>query len=87
MTVNLPSDVISFVNSQVESGAFRSPDEVVRAAMQLFEQETERQRQEAKLRQMLEEAMVQVREGQTVDVDQAFDEVESELFGEKLTDE
>ena len=29
----------------------------------------------------------QVRDGQTVDVDQAFDEVEMELFGEKLTDE
>jgi len=87
MTINLPADVASFVNSQLANGAFQSPDEVLRAAVQSFERETERSRQENKLREMLQAAADQVRDGQTIDVDDAFDEIELELFGQKLADE
>jgi putative addiction module CopG family antidote len=87
MTINLPADVATFVKSQLASGAFQSPDEVLRAAVQSFKNETERSRQENKLRQMLQAGADQVRDGQTLDVDDAFDEIELELFGQKLADE
>ena len=87
MTVNLPADVASFVKSQLKSGAFQSADEVLRAAVQSFEKHAERQRLDDKLRHMLEAAMKQVADGETLDVDDAFDEVELELFGKKLSDE
>jgi len=87
MTINLPADVASFVKSQLANGAFQTPDEVLRAAVQSFEKETERTRQENKLKQMLPAAADQVKDGQTLDVDDAFDEIELELFGEKLADE
>jgi len=87
MTVNLPSDVAALVDARVQSGDFGSPEEVLRAAVQSLERETERSRQEAKLRSMLEAAVKQVENGETVDGDQAFDEIEMELFGHKLADE
>jgi putative addiction module CopG family antidote len=84
MTVNLPADVASFVKSQLQSGAFQSPDEVLRAAVQSFEKQAERQPQDDRLRDMLQAARKQVADGETLDVDDAFDEVELELFGQKL---
>jgi Arc/MetJ-type ribon-helix-helix transcriptional regulator len=87
MTVNLPADVAALVNARVRSGDFESPEEVLRAAVQSLEKKAERSRQEAKLKVMLVAAVQQVDNGETADVDQAFDEVEMELFGHKLTDE
>jgi putative addiction module CopG family antidote len=87
MTINLPADVAALVNAQVRSGDFKSPEEVLRAAVQSLERESERRRQEAKLKSMLDAAICQVENGETVDGDQAFDEIEMELFGHKLTDE
>ena len=87
MTVNLPSDIAALVDARVQNGDFPSPEDMLRAAVQSLERETERSRQEAKLRSMLEAAARQVESGETLDADQAFDEVEMELFGHKLADE
>jgi len=87
MTVNLPADVAALVDARVRSGDFKSPEEVLRAAVQSLEKEAERGRQETKLKSMINAAVQQVENGETVDVDQAFDEVEMELFGHKLADE
>jgi putative addiction module CopG family antidote len=86
MTVTLPADIASFVHSKVASGEFSSPDEVLRAVVRLYEKEAPRVQQEYKLRQMVQAAATQIENGESIDVDQAFDEVEVEIFGEKLTD-
>jgi putative addiction module CopG family antidote len=84
MTVTLPVDIASFVQYQVESGAFQSTEEVLRAAVQSLE--ADRQRQEHRLRQMLQEAVDQIDRGEFIEVDEAFDEVETQLFGQKLSE-
>ena len=88
MTIQLPPDVEAIVKAKVASGAFASEAEVVTAAVRSLErEETEREQQKSRLQGMLQEAVDQVERGAITDVDQAFDEVEMELFGKRLADE
>jgi putative addiction module CopG family antidote len=83
MSINLPADLESFIAAEVASGAFPSPDDVLRAAVELLRRENERCRQKDALRQSLQAAIAEADRGELVDVDEAFDEAERELFGGK----
>lgn len=85
MTIQLPPDVEAIVKAKVASGAFANESDVLAAAVRVFEREdSERESQKARLRGMLQDAIEQVERGEVFDVDEAFDEVETELFGKKL---
>jgi putative addiction module CopG family antidote len=87
MTINVPPDVATFVNSQVASGVFRSPDEVLRAAVESLQRDAKRQEAEHAFRQSLVESAAEIERGEFQECDHAFDDVEVELFGKRLTDE
>ena len=86
MSIGIPSDVAAALSEQVQSGAFPSTDEALRAAVKLLGEEAERKRQRDDLIASLREADAQIERGEFIDVDQAFDEVEIELFGHRLAD-
>ncbi len=86
MTITIPSDVAATLTDQVQSGAFTSTAEALRAAVKLLGEEANRkQRQEAFIAS-LREADEQINRGEYFELDEAFDEVEIELFGRKLAD-
>jgi len=87
MTNNLPPDVASYVNSQVASGAFDSPDAVLRAAVESLRRDAQQKQMHSELRQSLLEADAEIDRGEFQDCDEAFDEIEVELFGKRLADE
>lgn len=86
MSIGIPSDVAAALSEQVQSGAFPSTDEALRAAVKLLGEEAERKRQRDELIASLREADEQIQRGEFIDMDQAFDEVEIELFGQRLAD-
>ena len=86
MSIGIPSDVAAALADQVRSGAFPSTDEALRAAVKLLGEEAERKRQRDDLIASLREADAQIERGEFIDVDQAFDGVEIELFGHRLAD-
>ena len=81
MSVNLPADLESFVVAEVASGAFASSDDVLRAAVELLRRENERRKQQDDLRRSLQASIAEADRGELIDVDEAFDEAERELFG------
>jgi len=87
MTIQIPSDVAGALASHVASGEFASPEDALRAAVNLLDQAGVRRRQLEELRQSLIEAEAQIERGEFVDAEQAFDEVEIELFGHRLADQ
>jgi Arc/MetJ-type ribon-helix-helix transcriptional regulator len=88
MTMQLPSDVQAIIQAKLASGEFATEAEVVAAGVRLLEQEdAERARQTDRLQGMLQEAVNEIERGEFQDVDEAFDEVEVELFGKRLADQ
>jgi Arc/MetJ-type ribon-helix-helix transcriptional regulator len=81
MAIQLPSDIASFLHDQVESGAFATTDDALRAAVALLKNDAARTQERTRLRELLQPAVDQADRGEVVDVDEAFDEVETELFG------
>jgi putative addiction module CopG family antidote len=87
MTISLPSDVQAIIRAKVESGEFSSESDVVAAGVRmLLEDEQQRVQQTERLRGMIQEAVDEFERGEFQDMDEAFDEVEIELFGKRLAD-
>ncbi len=88
MTISLPKDVQAIIRAKVESGEFSSESDVVAAGVRmLLEDDQLREKQTNLLRSMIQEAVEEFNRGDFVEMDEAFDEVEIELFGKRLTDE
>jgi len=88
VTISLPSDVQSIIAAKVASGEFSSESEVVAAGVRLLlDEEQQRAQQTDRLRGMIQEAVDEFERGEFKDMDEAFDEVEIELFGKRLADE
>jgi putative addiction module CopG family antidote len=88
MTLSLPNDVQAIIHAKIASGEFSSESDVVAAGVRLLlEEEQQRAQQTERLRAMLQEAVDDFERGDYQDVDEAFDEVELELFGKRLADE
>jgi Arc/MetJ-type ribon-helix-helix transcriptional regulator len=83
----IPDDVAAVLTDQVQSGAFASTEEALRAAVKLLDEEADRRRQREELIASLREADEQISRGEFQDLDEAFDEVEIELFGQTLIHE
>jgi antitoxin ParD1/3/4 len=84
MTVTVPADVASFLSAQVESGAYRSTDDALRAAVQILERDTERRRRHDQLRKSLQESVEQIARGEVYDGEEVFDEILRELGDEEV---
>jgi Arc/MetJ-type ribon-helix-helix transcriptional regulator len=84
--LGVPSDVAAALADQVQSGAFSSTDEALRAAVKLLGEEVVSKRQRDELIASLCEADQQINRGEWIDMDEAFDEVEIELFGHRLAE-
>jgi len=84
MSIGIPSDVAAALSDQVRSGAFPSTEEALRAAVKLLGAEAERKRKRDELIASLREADEQIERGEFSDMDEAFDAVEIELFGQRL---
>ena len=88
MTISLPKDVQAIIRAKVESGEFSSESDVVAAGVRmLLEEDKQREQQTNRLRSMVQEAVEEFERGESKDMDEAFDEVEIELFGKRLADE
>ena len=87
MSIIIPDDVAAVLTGQVQSGAFASTEEALRAAVKLLDGEADRRRQRDELIASLRDADEQINRGEFKDMDEAFDEVEIELFGHRLADE
>jgi hypothetical protein len=60
---------------------------LLRAAVESLQRDSERKQLQDELRQSLLEADAQIERSEFQDSDEAFDEVEVELFGKRLADE
>jgi putative addiction module CopG family antidote len=87
MTIQLPPDVEAIVKAKVASGAFPSESEVVAAAVRWFEAEGQRNSKREELQALIREGAEDADRGDVQDLDEAFDEVEVELFGKRIADE
>jgi Arc/MetJ-type ribon-helix-helix transcriptional regulator len=87
MTITIPADVANVLAGQVEAGKFASTEQALPAAVSLLGKEDERQRKRDAFVATLREADEQISRGDFLDVDDAFDQVEVELFGKRLADE
>ena len=86
MSITLPADVESIVNSHVARGDFASGEEMVAAAIRLFDQrKREKERQITRLRQMLQEAVDEAERGEWLDPDEVFEEVLAEIDSKAST--
>jgi len=83
MTISIPEDVAAVLTDQVQRGAYASTEEALRAAVKLLDSDADRRRQRDELIASLREADEQINRGEFKDLDEAFDEVEIELFGHK----
>ncbi len=88
MTISLPKDVQAIIRAKIASGEYSSESDVVAAGVRLLvEEEQQRADQTERLRQMVQEGVDAFERGEWQDMDEAFDEVEIELFGKRLADE
>ncbi len=70
MNVSLTPDLERFVQEQVEAGRYHSPNEVLRAALRLFQaQELVQQLRTEKLRQEIQVGLDQARRGDVAPLD------------------
>ncbi len=69
MTVTVPATLETFVQSQLESGAFSGPEEVIAAGLQLLRQQEETGR--ASVREKIDEGWSQASAGQFLTPEQA----------------
>jgi antitoxin ParD1/3/4 len=77
MPTMVPSKFQEFIDREVASGKFRSPDDVVSAAMRLFE---ERERKLDAIRDELMIGIEQLDRGEGIPIDEAF----AQVLGEDL---
>jgi len=85
MSIELAPEIQALVDDQVASGAYASPAAFISAAVSLLAQREQRRRlQTEKLRGLLQEAVDEVERGEVSDIDEAFDRVEGELFGDSV---
>ena len=87
MSFTIPSDVAAALTDHVQSGAFPSTEEALRAAVKLLGDEALRRQKREAFIASLREADEQINRGEFFDLDEAFDEVEIELFGRRLADQ
>ncbi len=82
MTISLSPELEKSITARITSGEFKTPSEVVEAGLRLLEkQEEARKVRLEQLRAMVDAGIEQLDAGMGIDVDDAFDEVERELFG------
>ncbi len=82
MTISLTPDLEKSITARISSGAYKTPSEVVEAGLCLLQKQEEIQKNQLDhLRAMVDVGIQQVDAGMAIDVDDAFDEVERELFG------
>jgi Arc/MetJ-type ribon-helix-helix transcriptional regulator len=87
MTIHLPTDIAGQLAAHVSSGEYASTEDALRAAVKLLGEEKDRLRRLEDFKRSLREAEAQIERGECLDVDEAFDQVEIELYGHKLADE
>jgi len=87
MAIQLPTDIAGQLAVHVASGEYATTEDALRAAVKLLGEEKDRQRKLEEFKRSLREAEEQIERGECLDVDEAFDQVEMELFGHKLADE
>jgi Arc/MetJ-type ribon-helix-helix transcriptional regulator len=84
--MTVPDDVAAELAVQVQSGEFASTDQALRAAVKLLAEEGQRRRKREEFIATLRVADEQINRGEFLDVDEAFDQVELELFGKRSTE-
>lgn len=86
MNVSLPADLENFVREQLASGAYRDEAELAECAIRRMQLEAAyveelMQANGGELRRLLDEGLRELNSGQEIPIEQAFDEIESELRG------
>jgi antitoxin ParD1/3/4 len=82
VTISLSPDLEESIAARISSGKYKTPSEVVEAGLRLLDkQEEARKVRLEQLRAMVDAGIEQMDAGLGIDVDDAFDEVERELFG------
>src|SRR5207248_1771072 len=77
LNVSLTPELDTFVSSRVATGRYQSASEVVREALRLLEErELERDAALAELRQKIAVGLVQARQGELLDGEAVFEELE-----------
>lgn len=84
MTVTVPDDVEKMIAALIESGAYQSTDDVLRAAVRVLDQDAERRRKTDDLRKSLQESVDQIARGQVHDGEAVFAEVLRDLGDEEV---
>lgn len=84
MTVTVPDDVAKMIAAQVESGAYGSTDDVLRAAVHVLERDAERRKKVDELRKSIQESTDQIASGQFYDGEEVFAEVLRELGDDEV---
>jgi putative addiction module CopG family antidote len=79
MTVTVPDDLAQTIASLMQSGGYRSTDDVLRAAVQMLEKDQERRENVEALRKSLQESVDQIAQGKVHDGEEVFAEVLREL--------
>src|SRR6185312_4845836 len=72
MNLALKPDLQRFVETQLNTGRFRSAEEVVQAGLELLR---DRQQQLDHVREQLSEGLEQARRGELIDGEEAFDQI------------
>ncbi|MFN0021583.1 MAG: type II toxin-antitoxin system ParD family antitoxin [Pirellulaceae bacterium] len=82
MTFSLSPDLEKSIAARINSGKYKTPSEVVEAGLRLLDKQEEAQKiRLEQLRAMVDSGIEQLDAGMGIDVDDAFDKVERELFG------
>ena len=80
MNVDLPPDLETFVESQIKTGRYATPNDVLRDALSLLEERDcllENRRED--FRQMIDDGVESARRGELYDGEEAADEIEAML--------
>jgi antitoxin ParD1/3/4 len=82
VTISLTPELEESITARISSGEYKTPSEVVEAGLRLLQKQEEvRKIRIEQLRAMVDAGITQLDAGMGFDVDEAFDEVERELFG------
>jgi antitoxin ParD1/3/4 len=82
VTISLTPELEESITARISSGEYKTPSEVVEAGLRLLQKQEEvRKIRIEQLRAMVDAGIKQLDAGMGFDVDDAFDEVERELFG------
>jgi putative addiction module CopG family antidote len=84
MTVTVPDDVEKMIAALIESGAYQSTDDVLRAAVKVLDQDANRRRKVDELRKSLQESTEQFARGQVHDGEEVFAEVLRDLGDDEV---